>query len=359
MPEADSAAEFTKEEEAALERADKEWKEELGPDIEDWQDQSGKQKTLEGKEADPALLKQNDASEDKEKMFAILELLGFIRYEEKFGPRYKKTIDDLVIARDFSEKYPTGRFWILTTTPELYGEDVTKEGFLKEEAIKKIDIIRQFYDLRDSDDPIPQKIIIGEVVGVSESGKAVHIAFTETVDGEPKKVFYGKGAVKTNSEGKYFIEEIVKNGKYIPAGFSKASKRNNQPAKMDIPRHIVLPFYDEELKNAPVVKGSSNNRSVAERETAQDYSHSKKEAEKEALGFDQQPTPPIADEFKDRLSVDMCWAIHEAAEAIDKEVVQRWQDRISSVAEIDFGKIAEAVEKVAVTLFISLRSTRQ
>jgi len=250
---------------------EKEIEEEFGEELEGLDDpdthgpgEAGHPKTMGDKIIGSEGKKENGANEDRERMFAILELLGFTRYDEKFGTRYKFKQGDLMMARDFNEKNPNGRFWV-------------KKGdnFLKDDECKEVEQIKKFYDLRDSDRPVPPLIVVGEVIGKSESGKGILVAFTETADGERKEQWYGKGAVKTNRQGKDFVDGIGDGERFIPAGFSKAS--GEKKAKMEFPRCMVLDDYETRVEKASVVQHGGNGNGKEEEQAKLD-----KEAEKEA-----------------------------------------------------------------------------
>ena len=231
-----SEIEFTKEEEAALEQADKEWEAEKEITKEDEANILGieSQKTLEGKEADPTLLKQSD--EDKAERYQdILVGLGFKIFDNKDkGIACKLKTKELHIGRTFKEQEPLGHFWAIYLEDCNYGK---KGEFVKDEYLRAIPIIKLFYQIRAGDIQMPEDHITGKIV--NKSDKAIQVQFTEFR--RIKTEWWGLGALKRNDQGET----------YIPAGFSKQTPKYE--AKMDVPKDIFLPDYEEQLKNAPLI----------------------------------------------------------------------------------------------------------
>lgn len=174
------------------------------------------------------------ASPDVERQHAILELLGFVKSDEKDGVRYRKTVDGVKIARDFFSKNPDGRFW-------------AKQGdeFISDEKLKQLPTVARFYELRDSGKPLPAAVLLGSIAGLSASGKAALIAIDDEYEPE-QRIWFGLGAVKTN----HGDSRIAENEKFIPSGFTAKSKTGD--AKLKLPRPIVLPNFADEMKNAPI-----------------------------------------------------------------------------------------------------------
>jgi len=238
-----SESEFTEEEETTLEREMKEYEEEKAagiiPDEEVKEPQE--QKTLEGKEADPTLLMQSD-TEKAERYQDILVGLGFKRFDNKEqgkGIACKLKTKELQIGRTFTEQEPLGHFWGICLEDCDFGK---KGAFVKDEHLKAISIIQLFYRIRDGDLQIPEDHITGNIVNKSE--KAIQVQFTEF--NQIKTEWWGLGALKRNDQGET----------YIPAGFSKQTPKYE--AKMEVPKDIYLPEYEEQLKNAPIIKANGH-----------------------------------------------------------------------------------------------------
>jgi len=184
------------------------------------------------------------ANPDIERQHAILELLGFVKSDEKDGIRYRKMVDGAKIARDFFSKNPGGRFW-------------AKRGdeFLGDDDVKQLPIVAQFYELRDSGKPLPAAVLLGAAAGKSSSGKAVLVEIDD--EHEPvKKIWFGLGAVKRNTPGSQGYDARIGEGeRYVPVGFTR--KTEKQDAKLAIPRPIVLADFDRAFKDAPVTQGGN------------------------------------------------------------------------------------------------------
>lgn len=181
-------------------------------------------------------------TDDVERQYAVLELLQFIRSEEKSGPRWRRTTTDgIKIARDFTANNPGGRFW-------------AKKGdeFLSDEAIRQLPAVMRFYELRDSSKPLPAAILLGSIAGKSGSGKAILVEIDDEYEPE-KKIWFGLGAVKRNTPGTQGHNPKLADGeRYIPSGFTK--KTDKSEAKLAIPRPIVLADYEKALTNASVAQ---------------------------------------------------------------------------------------------------------
>ena len=185
------------------------------------------------------------ANPDVERQYAILELLGFTFSKEEKGDRWRKTVGDAKIARDFTDKNPDGWFW-MKRGATLINDDA---------EIRKIPIVAKFYELRDSGKPLPAAVLLGAAAGKSSSGKAVLVEIDD--EHEPvKKIWFGLGAVKRNTPGSQGYDARIGEGeRYVPVGFTR--KTEKQDAKLAIPRPIVLADFDRAFKDAPVTQGGN------------------------------------------------------------------------------------------------------
>ena len=199
-------------EEEELEKPDEEFKEELGSDMVDIEDQaeSKKKKTAEYNQQ-------------------ILIALGFKRYEDAGVIKYNIRVMGDKIGVTFNETNPLGKVWAYKI-PE---GDEDKE-FLKNGDLKQHPLIQKYHAIQESKEPMPEISVAGKIT--EKRGKAIKVEIEE--NGEKKEIFYGQGAVKKDNTG-YFL----------PSGFSKATK--DHEAKMETPRDIRLPDYLTQLEQAP------------------------------------------------------------------------------------------------------------
>jgi len=312
MPEPETASEFTEEEEAALERTDKEWEDEKEFTKEDEAIILGteSQKTLEGQDADPALIKQSD-EKNAERYQDILVGLGFKIFNNKEkGIACKLKTKELQIGRTFKEQEPLGHFWAICLEDCDYGK---KGEFMNDDKqLKEIPIIKLFYQIRDGDLQIPEDHITGKIV--NKSDKAIQVQFTEF--NQIKTEWWGLGALKRNDQGET----------YIPAGFSKQTPKYE--AKMDVPKDIFLPEYEEQLKNAPLTttnghqpRGESEAEYVPDDIEAARYEKEQadrvREAEKEVFPGKVADTEKAADQDeRGKIIDDMTYFITQTKERL-------------------------------------------
>jgi len=217
--------------------------------------QQQSQKTLNGDRADPAKVKGTE--ESKERMYRVLELIGFTYSQEEKGERWRKNMGDLKIAIDFTPENPDGRAW---AKPK--GGDT----FLSEEEVRELPVLKMARQLWTSDEPLPPAIIVANITAKSESGRGILVEFEDPFEG-PKQIWYGVGAVKTNHAGAQGHDNKITEGeKFIPQGFSKQTK--TAEAKLKLPRPIVLPDYEQQLAAAPVAhaNGDSGGEDAGEEE---------------------------------------------------------------------------------------------
>jgi len=208
--------------------------------------QQQSQKTLNGDRADPAKVKGTE--ESKERMYRVLELIGFTFSEEEKGERWRKNMGDLKIAIDFTAENPDGRAW---AKPK--GGDT----FLSEEEVRELPVLKMARQLWTSDEPLPPAIIVANITAKSESGRGILVEFEDPFEG-PKQIWYGVGAVKTNHAGAQGHDDKITEGeKFIPHGFSKQTK--TAEAKLKLPRPIVLPDYEQQLAAAPVAHANGDS----------------------------------------------------------------------------------------------------
>jgi len=208
--------------------------------------QQQSQKTLNGDRADPAKVKGTE--ESKERMYRVLELIGFTFSEEEKGERWRKNMGDLKIAIDFTAENPDGRAW---AKPK--GGDT----FLSEEEVRELPVLKMARQLWTSDEPLPPAIIVANITAKSESGRGILVEFEDPFEG-PKQIWYGVGAVKTNHAGAQGHDNKITEGeKFIPQGFSKQTK--TAEAKLKLPRPIVLPDYEQQLAAAPVAHANGDS----------------------------------------------------------------------------------------------------
>jgi len=204
------------------------------------------QKTLNGDRADPAKVKGTE--ESKERMYRVLELIGFTYSQEEKGERWRKNMGDLKIAIDFTPENPDGRAW---AKPK--GGDT----FLSEEEVRELPVLKMARQLWTSDEPLPPAIIVANITAKSESGRGILVEFEDPFEG-PKQIWYGVGAVKTNHAGAQGHDNKITEGeKFIPHGFSKQTK--TAEAKLKLPRPIVLPDYEQQLAAAPVAHANGDS----------------------------------------------------------------------------------------------------
>ena len=192
-----------------LEKAEKEFREELGSDM-----------------VDVAEPKKEQTAEQNQQ---ILKALGFKRYEDVGVVKWNIHVMDIKIGVTFNETNPLGKIWAYKI-PE---GDEDKE-FLKNGDLKSHPLIQKYEAIKEGKEPKPETSVTGKIL--EKRGKAIKVEITE--NGETKEIFYGQGAVKKDTDG-YFI----------PGGFSKATKEHE--AKMTVPRDIRLPDYLTQLEQAP------------------------------------------------------------------------------------------------------------
>ena len=161
----------------------------------------------------------------------ILAALGFKRYEDTGVIKYNIRVMGDKIGVTFNETNPLGKIWAYKI-PE---GDEDKE-FLKNGDLKQHPLIQKYHAIQEGKEPMPEISVVGKIT--EKRGKAIEVAITE--NGESKAIFFGLGAVKKD-----------KDGHFIPAGFSKATK--DHEAKMTLARDIRLPDYEEQLKQAPAM----------------------------------------------------------------------------------------------------------
>ena len=211
------------------------------------------QKTLNGDAADPEKVK--GTPESQERMYRVLELLGFTFSKEEKGERWRKQVDggNLKVAIDFNDENPDGRAWAKPKSGE----------FLSDDEVRELPIMRTARQLWASDEPLPPAVIVANVIAKSESGRGILIEFEDAYEG-PRQIWYGEGAVKTNRANAQGYEVLISEGeKFIPAGFSKKTKTSPE-AKLKLPRPIVLPDYEQQRKGAPIAAAQQNGESGAE-----------------------------------------------------------------------------------------------
>ena len=202
-------------EEADLEKAEEEFKEEFGSDMVN--------------AAEPP--KEQTAEQNQQ----ILKALGFKRYEDVGVVKWNIHVLDIKIGVTFNETNPLGKIWAYKI-PE---GDEDKE-FLKNGDLKNHPLIQKYEAVKEGKEPLPEISVTGKIL--EKRGKAIKVEITE--NGETKEIFYGQGAVKKDNEGNYFI----------PAGFSKGGKDKEgkeRDSKMNLPRDIQLPDYLAQLSQVP------------------------------------------------------------------------------------------------------------
>jgi len=239
-----SDLELTAEEEVEIEKVFGELEEyENLPEAET--EEKEEQKTLEGKEADPALVNQSD-EKTAERYQDILVGVGFRIFDNKEkGIACKLKTKEMLIGRTFTKQQPTGKFWAKCLEDCDYGK---KSEFVATDRLKELQVIALFYRIRDGELEIPETEITGKIVGKTE--KAIQVQFMEFE--QIRTEWWGLGALKKNDKGDTFI----------PAGFSKQTEKYE--AKMQIPRDIILSDYEEELEKAPQQTTANGHQTESE-----------------------------------------------------------------------------------------------
>lgn len=206
-----------------------------------------------GEKEDSTIIKRWDTHkmsvEQKAEFYQrILVSLGFTRYDNgEKGIVCKLRTRELLIGRTFNSQHPTGRFWAKCLADCEFGE---KDEFVREERLREIPLVDLFCCIRDGELSMPQPEVTGTVVGRSE--RAVQVQFIEF--GHVKTEWWGMKAIKRNSKGEHFI----------PAGFSRQT--DTHPAKMIVPRDIILPNYVSELERVPLRKVNGQAQAESEEE---------------------------------------------------------------------------------------------
>lgn len=212
--------------EAEFKAAEEEFKEEFGSDM------KGVEETAVSNPKDlPYTAEQNQQ---------ILKALRFKRYEDAGVIKYNIRVMSEKIGVTFNETNPLGKIWAYKI-PE---GDEDKE-FLKNGDLKQHPLIQKYEAIKEGKEPMPEISVTGKIT--EKRGKAIEVVIAE--NGENKAIFFGLGAVKKD-----------KDGHFIPAGFSKATK--DHEAKMAVPRDIRLPDYLTQLEQAPAADTAKEEKEL-------------------------------------------------------------------------------------------------
>ena len=170
----------------------------------------------------------------------ILAALGFKPYEDAGVIKYNIRVLDIKIGVTFNETNPLGKIWAYIV-PE--GDEEKK--FLKNGDLKQHPLIQKYHAIQEGKEPMPEISVTGKIT--EKRGKAIKVEIEE--NGEKKEIFFGQGAVKKDKDG-YFV----------PAGFSKATKDHD--AKMAVPRDIRLRDYLTQLEQAPAADTAKEKKEL-------------------------------------------------------------------------------------------------